>query len=99
MTCFKVYNIVTQYFILFLNLFLFLYFVSLGLQPGHMDVPRLGLELELQPLAYPTATATADRSRICDLHHRSGQCQLLNPLSQARDGDCVLMGATQMCFC
>ena len=29
-----------------------------------MEVPRLGLELELQLLAYPTATATWDLSCI-----------------------------------
>ena len=30
-------------------------------------------------------TATPDPSRVCDLHHSSGQCQILNPLSEARD--------------
>ena len=27
----------------------------------------------------------------CDLHHSSQQCWILNPLSEARDGTCVLM--------
>ena len=27
-----------------------------------------------------------DRSHICNLHHISGQCRILNPLSKARDG-------------
>ena len=49
-----------------------------------MEVPRLGAELELQPLAYITATATRYPSRICNLHH-SSQHQILNPLSEARD--------------
>ena len=35
-------------------------FFFLGLHPRHMEVPRLGVELELQPLAYPTATAMLD---------------------------------------
>ena len=30
-----------------------------------MEVPRLGAELELQLLAYATATATQDPSHIC----------------------------------
>ena len=30
------------------------------LHPGHMEVPRLGVSLELQPPAYTTATATLD---------------------------------------
>jgi len=33
----------------------------------------------------PTATAMPDPSHICDLHHSSWQCQILNPLSKARD--------------
>ena len=39
-------------------------FVFLGLLLQHMEVPRLGTELELQLLAYPTATAMPDLSRI-----------------------------------
>ena len=33
--------------------------------PVHMEVPRLGVESELQLLAYTTATATRDRNHIC----------------------------------
>ena len=36
-----------------------------------MEVPGLGAESELLPLAYTTATATPDPSCICDLHHSS----------------------------
>ena len=50
-----------------------------------MEGPRLRIELELQLLAYPTATATPDLSHICDLHHSSWQRRILNPLSEARD--------------
>lgn len=32
-----------------------------------MEVPRLGVELELQLPAYATATATPDPSHICNL--------------------------------
>ena len=32
-----------------------------------MEIPRLGVELELQPLAYAIATATLDPSPIFDL--------------------------------
>jgi len=51
----------------------------------HMEIPRLGVELELQLPAYTTATAMWDPSRICDLHHSSRQCWILDPLSKARD--------------
>ena len=50
-----------------------------------MEVPRLGDQSELWPLAYTTATATRDQSHICDLHHSSQQRWILNPLSKARD--------------
>ena len=54
---------------------MFLFF--LGPYPWHMEVPRLGVELELQLPTYSTATATQDSSHICDLHHRSRQCWIL----------------------
>ena len=50
-----------------------------------MEVLRLGVKMELQLLAYTTATATWDPSHICDLHHSSQQRQILNPPSRARD--------------
>ena len=40
-----------------------------------------------------------DPSRICNLHHRSWQHQILNPLSKARDQTCILRDASQICFC
>ena len=49
-------------------------------------------------LAYNTATATSDLSHTCDLHHSSPQCQILNPLSEARDRTHGLMVPTQICF-
>ena len=40
----------------------FLFLVFLGPYPWHMEVPRLGVKLELQLPAYTTATATWDPS-------------------------------------
>ena len=73
-----------------------LYFIFLVLHPQHTEVPRLGVESELQLLAYATATAMWDLSTICNLHHSSWQCQILNPLSEARDQTCILMDASQI---
>ena len=43
-------------------------------------------ESELQLLAYYNrATATLDPRHVCDIHHSSWQCRILNPLSKARD--------------
>ena len=43
---------------------------------GHMEVSRLGVELDLQLLAYTTATATQDLSQIFNLHHSLLQHQI-----------------------
>ena len=56
--------------------------VFLGPHLQHMEVPRLGVQSELQLPAYTTATATQDLSHICDLPHSSRQCRILNPLSE-----------------
>ena len=61
-----------------------------------MKVPRLGVKLKLQLLAY--TTATQDPSPICDLHHSSRRRQILNPLGEARDGTCNLMVPTWLHF-
>ena len=74
--------------ILFIYLLLLLFFVFLlflGPLLRHMEVPRLGVELELWPPAYARAIATQDPIRVCDLHHSSRHCQILNPLIGARD--------------
>ena len=68
------------------------------LHPRHMEIPRLGVKLELQLPAYTTGTATPDLSCICDLHHSSWQCCFLNPLSKATDWTCNLMVPSQVHF-
>ena len=72
-------------------------FCFLGPHPRHMEVPRLGVKLKLQMLAYVTATAMSDQSHICDLHHSSLHCRILNPLSEARDRTCILVDPSQVC--
>ena len=62
----------------------------------HMEVPRLGVESELQQPAYTTATAMRDPSCVYNLHHSSWQRWILNPLSGARDGTLVLTDASQI---
>ena len=62
-----------------------------GPLPQHMEVPRLGVESELLLPAHARALAGQDPRRICDLHHRSRQRWILNPLSKARNRTCNLM--------
>ena len=63
-----------------------------------MEVPRLGVKLELELQAYVTATATQDLSHSCDLHHSSRQCQIRNPLNEVRDGTHILMDTSRVCY-
>ena len=44
-----------------------------------------------------TDTATWGLRCTCDLHHSSGQHQILNPLSEAREGTCILMDPSRVC--
>ena len=64
-----------------------------------MKVPRLGVKLELQLLAYTTATTMQDLSCICDLHHNSQQHQIPDPLIEARDKTHLLMDTSWSNFC
>ena len=75
-----------------MNLITIIFFFLLGLHQWHIEVARLGVELDLQLPVYATATATArDPSLICDLHQSSQQRLILNRLKQGRDRTCILM--------
>ena len=77
----------------------FFSFFLLGLHLQHMDVLRLGVQLELQLPAYTTATATSDPRRVGNLHHHSSQqCQTLNPLSKASEETRNLMVLSRIHF-
>ena len=60
-------------------------FFFLGSHLWPMEVPRLGIKLELQLPAYTTATVTWDPSHVLDLHCNSPQRRILDPLREARD--------------
>ena len=79
------------------NVFCLFVFAFLGLHLRHMEIPRLGVKMELQLPAYTTAIAKRNLSCICDPHHSSQQCQILNPLSGARNRACVLMDTSRVC--
>ena len=63
-----------------------------------MEVPSLGVELELKLPAYTTATAMPDLSRVWDLHHSARKRQIPNPLSEARARTRILMDTGRICF-
>ena len=65
--------------LLFIYLFIYCF---LGLPLRHMEVPRLGVESELQLLVYATATATWDPSCVCNLYHTTRQRRIPNHLAR-----------------
>ena len=72
----------------FLFSFLFLFVLCLfRAAQWHLEVPRLGVESELQLPAYTIATATATAMHI------------LNPLSEARNQARALMDAGWIDYC
>ena len=83
----------------FIFIYFFLSFVFLGPHLRHMEVPRIGVESELQLLVFATVTATWYLSHVCNLHHSSWQPRILNPLSKTRDQTRVLMDPSQIPYC
>ena len=74
-------------------LFFFFFFFVFGPHMQHMEVPRLGVELELHLLPYHS------HSNICDLHCSSWQHWIPDPLSEAGDRTHILMNAGGIRFC
>ena len=74
----------------FLFVSLFVFCLS-GRHLKRMEILKLGVEMQLQLPAYATAIAMQDLSHVWDLEWSSWQCQVLNPLSEARDWTCNVM--------
>ena len=82
------------FFFFFFCFFVFVIFFWLHL--WHMGGSRLGGKLVLWLPAFTIATATPDLSYVCNLHHRSRQCRILNLVSKARNQTYVLMDTSQI---
>ena len=79
-------NKYVRMFILSLSLFFFFFFFFFfGLHLEKFEVSGFWVELEVLLPAFLRRTTTLGWSCICDLHHSSGQHQILNALSEARD--------------
>ena len=50
-----------------------------------MEVPSLGVKLELQLQVFIRAIAMPDPNHVSDLHHSAQQRRILNTLSRTRD--------------
>ena len=73
--------------------FFFLSFVYLGLHLRHLEVLRLGVESQLQQLAY---TPQPQQHQIRAMSASSQQSQILNALRKARDRTHVLMDTNRV---
>ena len=83
----------------FFFFFFFFSFFFLGPNLQHMEVPRLGVQSELQLPATAKATATRNLSHNYALHQHSRQLQMPSLLREARDGSCILMDTSRIHFC
>ena len=87
----------TFFFVLFFKFVFIDFFFFLGPHLWPMEVSRLGVESEVQLLAYTTATATLDQAtsatstKVCSIVG-----SLLSPLSGARDRTFFLMETSQV---
>ena len=84
------------------SFFFFVFLPFLGPLPRHMEGPRLGVKSEVQRRDYMTVTSAQDPSRICNRHHSSQQCRILNPLieaEEARDQTHILIDTSRIHFC
>ena len=59
-----------------------------------MEIPGLGVKLELQLPACATTTAMRDLTFVCNPRHSLWQHLILNPLSEARDQTLILMATS-----
>ena len=78
----------------FSNYYFFLFWRHLQ----HVEVPELGVESELQLLAYTAATATSDWSHVFNLHSSYRPPWIPHPLSKARDQTRILTDTSQIHF-
>ena len=76
----------------------FFFFFFSGPHLVHVEVPKLGVTLELLLLAYTMVTATTDPSHICNLCLRLRQHWIINMTSKARDWTLTLMDTIWICF-
>ena len=82
----------------FLFYFIFVFFLVMAVPAICGSFQSKG-QVQAAAVAYITATATPDLNCICELCCRLRQCQILNPLSKARDRTQNLTVPSRIRFC
>ena len=81
---------------LYIYIYIYKHTLLFRVTPAAHGSSQLGVKLDLQLPAYITATAMLYRSWIFHLHCRLWQCQIFNPLSEARDQTHIITDTSQV---
>ena len=79
--------------------FIYFFFCLFRVTPMACGSSQTRGQIREQLLAYATATAIPDLCSIFKLHQSSQQCQILNPLSKARDQTLVCLDTSGVRYC
>ena len=80
------------------SFFLFFFFCLFRVTPAAYGSSQARGWIRATAASLPAVIATSDLSCICNPHHSSRQCQILNPVNKARDLTQVLMHASRICY-
>ena len=83
---------------IYLCMYVFIFLFIFRAEPTVYGSSQAKVPKELQLPAYTTAMAMGDLNCICDLYQSSWQCQIPDPLSEARDDTGVFMDARHVCY-
>ena len=79
--------------------FFFFFFCLFRATPRAYGSSQAGGQIGAVGPSLHHSTAMPDPNHVCDLHHSPPQCQILKPLSKARDQTCVFTGTSWVCYC
>ena len=78
--------------------FYFLFFVFLGLHPWNMEIPRARGQIGATAASLFHSHSNARSELHLNLYHSSGQCQILNPLIEARCWTPIFMDTSRIYY-
>ena len=76
--------------------YIYIFFCLFRAEPAAYGCSQVRGRIRAVASGLATATAVQDLSHICNPHHRSQQCWILNSLSEARDQTRILMDTSKV---